>query len=1349
MSTDTLQTAKVGLQILSTILNAVPIPEPFRSAVVGIPDAALKIITIVECTKGNVEDAKALAIYIATIIDRTTRPLDLCHVTPATQNRIQEFQDALRQIMEEITVLASRRSLRRWIVNYDRDASKLGALKQRVAEVIVGIQLETVVSTGHDVERLYQEQQVLIRKQQETEIDRLIATLGNADSGSSKKPPCLDGTRVSLLRWITRWIEQPLEEDRRGLCLIGGAGRGKSSVGASIARQEHKSKRLGGEFYFMVDQQDRNESVILVLARQLASWGDKRLRVEIASAVDEDCDITQRTLEVQFQKLIQEPLGTLAEDLDRPPIVILLDGLDEYDDGCASRLLRLIGQSFATLPAAVRFIITSRPEPHLLRYYDSPPFDTQLYIRSLDLEEVGEVERDIETFLKQELPRMVWGLVKKPSDWPGEERRVILIRLSGGLWIWIVTVARMLSDQNFRDPEKQLDALLSSTFNTRGEYGQITDLYAIYSRILNRACPSNSPSDLLALFHDVLGALCVLKVPVNIHTLASLLCLDRSNSEDLTDSMRMKVLGYLQAVLIVPDLEEDVPSRDAEPIRFIHKSFEDYLTDKSRCDARFLVDAGEEHRRMAIRCIRCMDELQKPNICNIDSTMLNSDIKDHSSGGRLYDVDKEEREGDNGIDEGRSDSDAQGEDDTDQGIKSLVRQHISSAMQYACESWVTHVSGAPPECEDIHQYVEVFARTRLLFWLEVLSLLGQAHTVIEMSEQVEAWLETKPPQVTPVQLDSPALPSPSLFHRFTMSIKKDLTTIWTGIRLRTLTALPSSGPLSLLDHVKSFVAYLLPMDQAIALSQASTIPTDCDISLSSLLHDLKKFVRVFIVPIRTSSPHIYYSALPFTPSHTALSRVYGHLAQGCPTPRRGCLQQWPQCYEQRCVAWSPDGQKIISGCDDGALRIWDSSTGALIGEAWRGHTGSVWALAWSPDGKMIVSGSDDGVIQLWDAATGVLVRDAWKGHRGTITSIAWLLDNKRFVTGSVDSTLRLWNPSTGSPVETVREIGAFMVRCVVRSPDSQRIASGSSSGHIHLWDSSTGAATGVAWKCHAAGVWALGWSPDGKVIVSGSMDGTIKLWDSTTGAQIGKVWKGHTAMVLSLAWSPDSKRIVSGSHDGTLRLWDLATETSVGAVWKGHADGVMCVAWSPDGRWIVSSGDSFPILWNSATGEPFRLGQSEPPSHTRHVYSIAFAPNSKRIVSASSDGTLRLWDSTSGVQVQHLVRPAAKASNLSFSLDDKYIFWEDDDSRTIWEAGEETELDGCSQLSHAPSNHVRILKFNDDGCLLDSAGKRMFWLPFVLRPMGPWGRVLAYRNTLVVETSSVPIIDISPYASRI
>ncbi|KAG8983706.1 hypothetical protein FRB94_005388, partial [Tulasnella sp. JGI-2019a] len=555
-------------------------------------------------------------------------------------------------------------------------------MKHSVANFITGIQLETTVATAHEVDMmsqkqdvLHQEQQGLIRGQQEAEIDRLIALLGNGDSGSSKKPPCLDGTRASLLKWISGWIEKPSTCDKRGLCIIGAAGRGKSSVGASVAQHERKLKRLGGEFYFILDEQDRNKGAILVLARQLASWGDRRLRTEIASAVDEDRDITQRTLEEQFQKLIREPLETLASDPGCPPLIIVVDGLDEFIDAHASTLIRLIGQSFATLPSAVRFIITSRPEPHLLRLYDSEPMGTQLLVRSLDLEDVGEVEKDIEVFLKTKLPQMVWGFVKKPSDWPGEKRRAILIRLSCGLWIWVVTVARMLADRKFRDPEKQLNALLSFSRNALEEYGHNTDMYAIYSKILNRACPPNSPSELLKLFRDVLGALYVVHGLINTHTLTSLLA--QLNNADYSVDTRTKVLVYLQAILIVPDVDEDVPSRDAKPIRFIHRSFRDYLTDSSRCEARFLVDIPEEHRRMAIRCLDRMNELHGPNMCGLDPTLLNEEME------WLPDVNRLSRRTLPYTERNQLNWRCK-------GIEALVRRHISSGLQYACENWTIH-----------------------------------------------------------------------------------------------------------------------------------------------------------------------------------------------------------------------------------------------------------------------------------------------------------------------------------------------------------------------------------------------------------------------------------------------------------------------------------------------------------------------------------------------------------------------------------------------------------------------------------------------------------------------------------
>ncbi|KAG8981651.1 hypothetical protein FRB93_008496 [Tulasnella sp. JGI-2019a] len=998
---------------------------------------------------------------------------------------------------------------------------------------------------------------------------------------------------------------------------------------------------------------------------------------------------------------------------------MIFDGLDEFTDQDATRLLRLIGQSCATLPTPVRFIITSRPEPHLLHQYDSEPLDSLLHIRSLDLEDVGEVEKDIEAFLKQELPQMVWGLVKQPSNWPGEERRIALIRLSGGLWIWVVTVARMLADRKLRDPEKQLNTLLLSASDMDGEYGHNTDLYAIYSQIMNRACPQDSHPELITLFRGVLGALCVAEAPINTHTLTSLLCLDYSSREDFADSMRTKVLEYLQAVLIIPDIEEDDPSRDAKPIQFVHKSFKDYLTDKKRCEARFLISIAEQQRWMAIRCLRRMEDLQKPNICDINPSNLNSEI-------------------------GNSD-DSKHDERLD--IKGLIRLHISSTLQYACENWANHVSNTSPECDDVYAAMDMFTRTRLMYWLEVLSLLEMTNSVKFLVGLVEVWLKARPQQVV---RNSSELPTPTLPCRIATFMIEGLVKIQAGIHFQMNTAHASPDPLSL--RVRNYARRLLPeippVQQSRVSLQANSLPKESDISSLSLLQDLESFVNEFRIPISTSSPHIYHSALPFTPSHTSLSQVYSHLAEGGPKPRREHLQQWTPQIAQSCVAWSPDGEMIISGYYDGSLRLWDPSTGAPIGEAWKFHTNAVDCVAWSPNGKMIASGS---IVrfQFSDPITGAHIGEAWEDVTSAIISIAWSPDSKWVVTGSMDRTVRIWDSPTRAHV-TIAHRTEF-VRCVTWSPDGRRIASGHDDGLvIHLWDPSLGAVVEKLWEVGDS-AYGLAWSPDGNMIVSSSMYGTLRLWHAWTGEMIAEPTAGMDdtgSHAWCVAWSPDGTKIVS-SHDATVRLWNASTREPVGNAWQGHTDDVRSLGWSADGQTVVSGSEDGTILWNYLTGDPVRLEQGGPDSHTRHVYRLAFAPNSNKIVTASFDGSLRLWDSSSGVLVEHPICQTAAVISLNFSLDEKYVISETNECRILWRvAGEETGLVDDTQVEPVSDAHSCVLKIDTDGWIRDPRGKGMFWLPDVLRPIGNWGRVVVNGNILAIEVPSIPIIDISAYASR-
>ncbi len=165
------------------------------------------------------------------------------------------------------------------------------------------------------------------------------------------------------------------------------------------------------------------------------------------------------------------------------------------------------------------------------------------------------------------------------------------------------------------------------------------------------------------------------------------------------------------------------------------------------------------------------------------------------------------------------------------------------------------------------------------------------------------------------------------------------------------------------------------------------------------------------------------------------------------------------------VAFSSDGERIVSGSSDKTMRLWDAKTGASIGQPFKGHEDGISSVAFSPDGRRIVSGSSDKTVRLWDAKTGASIGQPFKGHEKGVSSVAF-------------------------------------------SPDGERIVSGGEDNTVRLWDTKTGAQIGQPFKGHGI-VMSVAFSPDGRRIVSGGWDNTVRLWDAKTGAQIGQPFKGH------------------------------------------------------------------------------------------------------------------------------------------------------------------------------------------------------------------------------------------------
>jgi WD40 repeat protein len=201
-----------------------------------------------------------------------------------------------------------------------------------------------------------------------------------------------------------------------------------------------------------------------------------------------------------------------------------------------------------------------------------------------------------------------------------------------------------------------------------------------------------------------------------------------------------------------------------------------------------------------------------------------------------------------------------------------------------------------------------------------------------------------------------------------------------------------------------------------------------------------------------------------------------------------------------------------------------------------GHT-SYDSVAYSPDGQRALSGSYDNTLKLWDVNTGAEPR-TFTGHTDWVTSVAFSPDGQRALSGSDDKTMRLWDVNTGGLLRTFTG-HTWSVYSVAYSPDGQRALSGSYK-KMKLWDVNTGAELRT-FTGHTGSVKSVAYSPDGQRALSGSGDYTVKLWDINTGAEL-RTFKGHSSNVYSVAYSPDGQRALSGSGDKTMKLWDLGTE---------------------------------------------------------------------------------------------------------------------------------------------------------------------------------------------------------------
>jgi WD40 repeat protein/class 3 adenylate cyclase len=382
------------------------------------------------------------------------------------------------------------------------------------------------------------------------------------------------------------------------------------------------------------------------------------------------------------------------------------------------------------------------------------------------------------------------------------------------------------------------------------------------------------------------------------------------------------------------------------------------------------------------------------------------------------------------------------------------------------------------------------------------------------------------------------------------------------------------------------------------------------------------------------------------------------------TGRRRALTPLPAQGWIISVAFTPDGRRVVGASFEGALRVWDLASGAIV-QTFDGQSSGE-NLAMTPDGRTVFSGAETGTVVAWDLSGSQQLGRAIglrtvSQDQGCLTTPCFVINAQStlMATSQADGTVALIDLRTRRVIDTLAARNGPQAEALAFFPDGRRLATGGIAGRVTLWDvharrilrtirfpdpvwwvavSPDGRRLAVQTRTAVSprsrvevrdvasnrvlysrmitierGRGGLFFSPDGRRLVTPGCcrpGSPIEVWDARSGKRELSVAVGGYA--AGLAFSPDGRLLAAGTNNGKVVLLDPHDGERVGPPIEVGKDVIDPVSFSPDGRLLAaSSGDQTATVWTLASRK--RLGTTFPA--VQGVVPVAhFAPDGDLVV---------------------------------------------------------------------------------------------------------------------------------------